>query len=127
MAKRIPERIAGLVTIAAAPDFTEDGFWASFNADTRKFLAQEGLVNIPSDYGDPYPITKRLIEDGRLHLVLRNRCICPFPRDFCKVMRMRRFPLTWLNAFLRLPRAMIFNCACSREGITVFHLPELWP
>ena len=52
MAKRIPERIAGLVTIAAAPDFTEDGFWANFNADTRKFLTQEGLVNIPSDYGD---------------------------------------------------------------------------
>ena len=82
MAKRIPERIAGLVTIAAAPDFTEDGFWASFNADTRKFLAQEGLVNIPSDYGDPYPITKRLIEDGRLHLVLRNPLHLPFPTRF---------------------------------------------
>ena len=82
MAKRIPERIAGLVTIAAAPDFTEDGFWANFNADTRKFLTQEGLVNIPSDYGDPYPITKRLIEDGRLHLVLRSPLNLPFPTRF---------------------------------------------
>ena len=72
MAKRVPERIAGLVTIAAAPDFTEDGFWRNFNEDTRKQLNDDGVVEIPSEYGEPYPITKRLIEDGRLHLVLRK-------------------------------------------------------
>jgi pimeloyl-ACP methyl ester carboxylesterase len=79
MSQRISERVAGLVTIAAAPDFTEDGFWAGFNEDTRKYLLQEGVVNIPSDYGDPYPITKRLIEDGRAHLVLRTPLELPFP------------------------------------------------
>ena len=79
MAQRLPDRLAGLVTIAAAPDFTEDGFWASFNEDTRRLLLQEGVVNIPSDYGDPYPITKRLIEDGRSHLVLRKPLSLPFP------------------------------------------------
>ena len=72
MAKRVPERVAGLVTIAAAPDFTEDGFWRNFNGDTRKQLNDDGVVKIPSEYGEPYPITKRLIEDGRLHLVLRK-------------------------------------------------------
>ena len=72
MAKRVPERVAGLVTIAAAPDFTEDGFWRNFNEDTRKQLNDDGVVKIPSEYSEPYPITKRLIEDGRLHLVLRK-------------------------------------------------------
>lgn len=72
MAKRVPERVAGLVTIAAAPDFTEDGFWRNFNEDTRKQLNDDGVIKIPSEYGEPYPITKRLIEDGRLHLVLRK-------------------------------------------------------
>ena len=72
MAQRVPERVAGLVTIAAAPDFTEDGFWRNFNEDTRKQLNDDGVVKIPSEYGEPYPITKRLIEDGRLHLVLRK-------------------------------------------------------
>ncbi|MGY9021630.1 MAG: alpha/beta hydrolase [Rhodobacterales bacterium] len=72
MAQRVPERVAGLVTIAAAPDFTEDGFWRNFNEDTRKQLNDDGVVNIPSEYSEPYPITKRLIEDGRLHLVLRK-------------------------------------------------------
>jgi len=79
MAQRIPERIAGLVTIAAAPDFTEDGFWKNFNEETRKHLVDEGVVNVPSDYGDPYPITKRLIEDGRVHLVLRKPLKLPIP------------------------------------------------
>ena len=79
MAQRLPDRLAGLVTIAAAPDFTEDGFWASFNEETRRYLLQEGVVNIPSDYGDTYPITKRLIEDGRLHLVLRKPLLLSFP------------------------------------------------
>lgn len=78
MTKRLPESVAALVTIAAAPDFTEDGYWASFNEDTRRHLAAEGVVNVPSDYGDPYPITKKLIDDGRQHLVLRE----PLPLDF---------------------------------------------
>ena len=79
IAQRLPDRLAGLVTIAAAPDFTEDGFWAGFNEDTRRYLLKEGVVNIPSDYGEPYPITKRLIEDGRSHLVLRKPLSLHFP------------------------------------------------
>lgn len=65
-------KLAGLVTVAAAPDFTEDGFWAGFSEAERARLMAAGLVEVPSDYGDPYPITRRLIEDGRRHLVLRS-------------------------------------------------------
>lgn len=71
-AKALPKRIAGLVTIAAAPDFTEDGFYADFSDEDKTRLEVEGVVQVPSDYGDPYPITKRLIEDGRSHFVLRD-------------------------------------------------------
>ena len=71
-AKALPKRIAGLVTIAAAPDFTEDGFYADFSDEEKTRLEVEGVVHVPSDYGDPYPITKRLIEDGRSHFVLRD-------------------------------------------------------
>ena len=79
LAKRNSEKIAGMVTIAAAPDFTEDGYWAGFNKATRQHLLEEGVVNIPSSYGNPYPITKRLIDDGRAHLVLRQPLDLPFP------------------------------------------------
>ncbi|MFY0691949.1 MAG: alpha/beta hydrolase [Paracoccaceae bacterium] len=82
MSKRIPERIAGLVTIAAAPDFTEDSMWAGFSEAQKAELASEGQVALPSDYGEPYIITRRLIEDGRNHLVLREALELPFPVRF---------------------------------------------
>ncbi|MWD27418.1 alpha/beta fold hydrolase [Aquicoccus sp. SCR17] len=79
MAKALPDRIAGLVTVAAAPDFTEDGFWAEFDDDQRRAIEEVGHVERPSDYGDPYVITRRLIEDGRDHLVMRSPLVLPFP------------------------------------------------
>lgn len=79
MARAMPERIAGLVTIAAAPDFTEDLAWASWSDAQRAELLDRGVLMIPSDYGDPYPYTRRLIEDGRRHLVLRSPLDLPFP------------------------------------------------
>ncbi|CTQ34024.1 alpha/beta hydrolase [Jannaschia rubra] len=72
VARTHPERVAGLVTIAAAPDFTEDGYWAAFDPDQRATVMDKGRISVPSDYGDPYVITRRLIEDGRDHLVLRT-------------------------------------------------------
>lgn len=81
MAKRIPDRIAGLVTIAAAPDFTEDSMWAGFTQAQKAELAA-GQVALPSEYGEPYVITKRLIEDGRTQLVLRDPLPLPFPTRF---------------------------------------------
>ncbi len=72
MARRLPDHVAGLVTIAAAPDFTEDGMWADFDADQRRMLMKEGQVALPSEYGDPMIITRRMIEDGRNNLVLRT-------------------------------------------------------
>ena len=78
LARAMPDRVAGLVTIAAAPDFTEDSLWAGFSEDQRAAVLA-GFVDLPSDYGAPYRITKALIEDGRRHLVLRSTLDLPFP------------------------------------------------
>ncbi|MEM6940517.1 MAG: alpha/beta hydrolase [Pseudomonadota bacterium] len=82
LARHMPERIGGMVTIAAAPDFTEDGYWANFSAAERETLEREGRVEVPSDYMAPYEITKRMIEDGRAQLVLRAPLPLPFPVRF---------------------------------------------
>ncbi len=82
LARAWPERVAGMVTIAAAPDFTEDSIWAGFDAATRARMMEEGQIALPSDYGEPYIITRRLIEDGRDHLVLRAPLDLPFPVRF---------------------------------------------
>ena len=79
LARAMPERIAGLVTIAAAPDFTEDSMWQGFDADQRMVLDSIGKIALPSEYGDPLVITKRLIADGRDNLVLRDTLSLPFP------------------------------------------------
>ncbi len=72
LAKRMAGRIAGLVTIAAAPDFTEDGMWAEWTEEQQKACMEEGQVALPSEYGEDMIITRRMIEDGRKHLVLRS-------------------------------------------------------
>ncbi len=80
LARRFPERVAGLVGIAAAPDFTEDSMWSGFSQVQRQALLAEGRVALPSAYSDePYVVTRRLIEDGRANLVLRQplRIGCP--------------------------------------------------
>lgn len=79
LARRLGARIAGMVTIAAAPDFTEDGYWASFTTDQKIQLERDGFVEIPSDYMEPYIISKNMIEDGRNQLVLRDPLMLEFP------------------------------------------------
>jgi len=78
LARAMPERIHGMVTVAAAPDFTEDGIWANFTDAEKQQLQEVGHVELPSDYMESYIITKRMIEDGRNHLVLRAPLGLPF-------------------------------------------------
>jgi pimeloyl-ACP methyl ester carboxylesterase len=78
LGRAMPGRIAGMVTIAAAPDFTEDGYWASFSEAQKRALETVGQVELPSDYMEPYIVTRRMIEDGRTRLVLRDPLVLPF-------------------------------------------------
>jgi len=66
------DRIAGLVGIAAAPDFTEDLMWATFTALQRQDLLEKGAVLVadPMNPGAEWPIRRALIEDGRNRLLL---------------------------------------------------------
>jgi pimeloyl-ACP methyl ester carboxylesterase len=64
------ERLHGLVLIAPAVDFTAH-MWEGFSADVRRTLETQGKWLRPSEYSpEPYPITRRLIEEGKNHLLL---------------------------------------------------------
>lgn len=66
-----PERVAGLLLIAPAPDFTEALMWARMSPEIRRQIIEQGEWLRPSAYEDgPYPITRELIEDGRRNLIL---------------------------------------------------------
>jgi pimeloyl-ACP methyl ester carboxylesterase len=68
----LPDRIAALIGIAAAPDFTEALMWEAMTFDERATLMRDGVLRVPSQYGEPYPITRALIEDGRTRLLLNG-------------------------------------------------------
>ncbi|MBS0561323.1 MAG: alpha/beta hydrolase [Proteobacteria bacterium] len=76
-ARALGARVAGLIGIAAAPDFTETLMWDAMTPGERERITRLGVLNLPSQYGDPYPITRALIEDGRRHLLLK----APIPLD----------------------------------------------
>jgi pimeloyl-ACP methyl ester carboxylesterase len=64
-------RIAALVLIAPAVDFTEALMWKRFSPEIRRQIEEEGAWERPSAYGEePYPITRDLIHEGRSHLLL---------------------------------------------------------
>lgn len=62
-----PSAPSALVLIAPAVDFTEKLIWAAMSEDDRRTVTETGQLPVPSAYGEPYPITRALIEDGASH------------------------------------------------------------
>jgi pimeloyl-ACP methyl ester carboxylesterase len=99
-----PHRIAALVGIAAAPDFTEDLIWQPWGEEKQQRLLRDGVVIEPSAY-DPagYPITRALIEDGRTRLRLRG--MIPFASPVRLLHGMQDAEVPWRTS-LRLADAL---------------------
>jgi pimeloyl-ACP methyl ester carboxylesterase len=106
MAKRPAARasLAGLVLIAPAPDFTEELMWKSFSPAIRQQIETQGVWLRPSQYGEPYPITRSLIEEGRHHLLLGSAIEVGCP---VRILQGAQDPdVPWQHAFAlthRLP------------------------
>jgi pimeloyl-ACP methyl ester carboxylesterase len=79
LALRLGARVTGMVLIAPAPDFTQALVEERLTAAQREVLDREGFLLPPSEYGPPMPITKKLIEEGREHLLLGGKIgiTCP--------------------------------------------------
>jgi pimeloyl-ACP methyl ester carboxylesterase len=106
LAKRPAGRapLAGLVLIAPAPDFTEKLMWNAFSPEVQKEIESKGVWLRPSEYGDPYPITRTLIEEGRNHLLLGSAIDVGCP---VRILQGAKDPdVPWQHAFAlthRLP------------------------
>jgi pimeloyl-ACP methyl ester carboxylesterase len=96
--------LAGLVLIAPAPDFTEELMWKRFSADAKQAIETTGVWLRPSEYGEPYPITRALIEEGRQHLLLGSSIEVGCP---VRILQGAQDPdVPWQHAFAlahRLP------------------------
>jgi pimeloyl-ACP methyl ester carboxylesterase len=71
--------LAGLVLIAPAHDMTETLIWDRLPEEARTAIERDGVYYQPSAYAEPYPITRHLIEEGRVHLLEGNGFdpLCP--------------------------------------------------
>jgi pimeloyl-ACP methyl ester carboxylesterase len=66
-----PAFLAGMVLVAPAVDFTEELMWKRFTPEIKGELEEKGVWTRPSAYSpEPYVVTRRLIEEGRDHLLL---------------------------------------------------------
>lgn len=106
-----PEKVAGLVLIAPAPDFTEELMWAGFSDEIRATILREGVYRQPSEYDEePYEISRALIEDGREHLLLKHPIALDKPVRILQGMQDEDVP--WRHA-LKLVEAL------SGDDVTV--------
>jgi pimeloyl-ACP methyl ester carboxylesterase len=80
VARARAERLAGLVLIAAAPDFTEEMLLEDLSPADRAILERDGRLERPSQYSpEPSVFTWRLIEEGRRHLLLKDKLALACP------------------------------------------------
>ena len=125
VARAMPERVAGLVGIAAAPDFTEDGYWAAATPAQREALLRDGRWELPSEYSDaPYVITRHLIEDGRNHLVLRSPLALPFPVRLLQGTADPDVPMDWALRLLDHAQSPDLHLTLVKGADHRFSTPE---
>ncbi|WP_271897752.1 alpha/beta hydrolase [Candidatus Phyllobacterium onerii] len=88
-------RVAGLVLIAPAPDFTSELVEPQLTNDQRRQIAERGYMEEPSDYSSvPYIYTKALLEDGKTNQVLKGVIQTDCPVHILQGMEDKDVPYT---------------------------------
>jgi pimeloyl-ACP methyl ester carboxylesterase len=97
-----PARMRALVLIAPAPDFTERLMRPKIPPEGLRELELNGVYMEPSEYDEPLPITRRLLDEGRDHLILEE----PVPiRCPVRILQGQRDePVPWEHALLLADR-----------------------
>ena len=72
LAKYFKKQLVGFVGIASAPEFTEKIMWRNFTQKMKNQILKNNIVELENNYKSTYPITKKLIFDGRKNKVFSN-------------------------------------------------------
>lgn len=112
-----PARVAGLVGVAAAPDFTEDLIPLLLSPGDKSTLEAGGVVNLSSVYDpEPTPINKRFIDNGREHLVLRGDIALDCPVRLIHGMQDRDVPWETSMRLLERLRSPQIELSLVKDG-----------
>jgi len=105
--------VAGLVLIAPAVDFTEELMWKRFTPEIKRELEETGVWARPSRYSaEPYLVTRRLIAEGRDHLLLGGMIECGCPVHILQGVEDPDVP--WQHA-----KALVARLACDDVVLTL--------
>ena len=77
--QKIKKNIMGFIGIASAPDFTKKIMWNGFSTKIKSLINKGAIYNLPSSYGNFYPISRKLIVSGNNSLILGKKIKCNFP------------------------------------------------
>ncbi len=116
LAMQRPRRVAAIIFIAPAPDFTEALMWASFSSAQRETLMCDGKLEQPSDYAEPEVITRKLIEDGRKHLVMNEPIAIACPVRIFQGMQDDAVPYHHALAFAKLIKSDDVEVTVTKSG-----------
>jgi pimeloyl-ACP methyl ester carboxylesterase len=103
LGRSLGERLAGMVLIAPAADFTEALVRPSLTPAIWAELREKGVVYQPSEYGAPLPMTLKFIEEGARNLVLGAKIPITCPVHILHGMRDDAVP--WRHS-LRIAEAL---------------------
>jgi pimeloyl-ACP methyl ester carboxylesterase len=117
LALKRPGRTTAMVFIAPAPDFTERLMAPSFTVEQRAALARDGRIEMPSEYSDePEIITRKLIEDGRKHLVMTGAVPVRCPVRILQGMKDDAVPYSHALAFAEMLESPDVEISLSKSG-----------
>ena len=89
-----PDRVKGLVGVASGPDFTAGFKRHRLTEELKGELDERGYVmHAPNIWEDPYPITKKLLDEGDSHLLLQGEIDLACPVRL--IHGMRDETITW--------------------------------
>jgi pimeloyl-ACP methyl ester carboxylesterase len=102
-AEHRPSRVAALLLIAPAADFTERLMWPGLTPDQQRTLVAEGRLDLPSAYSpEPTVITRHMIDDGRMHLVMEEPISFAGPVHILQGGQDPDVPVTHVHALAEL-------------------------
>lgn len=104
LGKELGSRLRAVVLIAPAPDFTEILIRPALTPEAKRALKTRGMFEPPSDYGPPLPITLRLLDDGKEHLLLDHDIPITCPVRILHGMQDRDVPY---QLSLRLAKQLV--------------------
>jgi pimeloyl-ACP methyl ester carboxylesterase len=116
LALRRKARIAGLVLIAPAPDFTEALVLSGLSPADRTRLFAEGRLELASPYGGKTVFTGRLIEEGRGHLLLGGPIDILCPVRILQGMKDEEVPYPHALRFAALLASRDVEVTLVKEG-----------